>query len=160
MPRSVSQLPMALQMPPYGAGASVPVPRTSPAGAYGALVVRRPAGATARPVGVSLPWTTAAVCLGNPVAAAVRHTRGSKKIVGAVCTRGCEQHTGRDVTQAVWQVILSGGVETWSLPTTYLSCSLWRKANNFRGLLEFLPYYVATIKLAYTDIFLLVFPYI
>ncbi len=33
-----------------------------------------------------------------------------------------------------------------------LPCRFWRKANNFRGLFEFLLYYVATIKLAYDDI--------
>src|SRR6266852_272932 len=35
--------------------------------------------------------------------------------------------------------------------TTYLPCPWWRKANNFRGLFAFLPFYVATIKWAYNE---------
>ena len=37
------------------------------------------------------------------------------------------------------------------ITATCLSCPLWRKANNFRGLLEFVLSYVATIKLAYKE---------
>jgi hypothetical protein len=43
--------------------------------------------------------------------------------------------------QTLW-----GGVEA-DLP-----CRVWGKANNFQELFAFLLYYVATIKLAYTDI--------
>jgi hypothetical protein len=42
-------------------------------------------------------------------------------------------------------VAYDGGIEA------YLPCPFWRKANNFRGLLVFLLYYVATIKLAYNE---------
>ena len=34
-----------------------------------------------------------------------------------------------------------------------LPCPFWRKANNFRGLFESLLYYVATINIAYIEIF-------
>jgi hypothetical protein len=37
---------------------------------------------------------------------------------------------------------------------TYLPCPFWRKANNFRGLFVFLLYDVATINMAYIEIFL------
>ena len=36
---------------------------------------------------------------------------------------------------------------------TYLPPLFWGKANNFRWLFEFLPYYVATIKRAYIETF-------
>ena len=36
---------------------------------------------------------------------------------------------------------------------SYLPCRFWGKANNFRGLCELLLLYVATIKLAYIEIF-------
>jgi len=36
---------------------------------------------------------------------------------------------------------------------THLPSPFWGKANNFRRLFEFLLYYVATIKLAYIEIF-------
>jgi hypothetical protein len=38
-----------------------------------------------------------------------------------------------------------------SVIVTCLPCPLWRKANNFCGLSEFLLYYVATIKLVYNE---------
>src|SRR5262249_42395549 len=43
-----------------------------------------------------------------------------------------------------------------SLPpsTTDLSYRFWIKASNFQGLFEFLPHYVATIQLAYIEIYL------
>src|SRR6267378_1366808 len=38
-------------------------------------------------------------------------------------------------------------------PASGLPSRLWRKANNFRGLFEFLRHYVATIILAYNEFF-------
>jgi hypothetical protein len=41
---------------------------------------------------------------------------------------------------------------------SHLPSPFWRKANNFRGLFEFLPLYVATIKFAYIEIFSCFYP--
>jgi hypothetical protein len=35
-----------------------------------------------------------------------------------------------------------------------LPSQFWRNASNFRGLFESLPHYVATIKIAYSEIYL------
>src|SRR5437879_2669493 len=50
---------------------------------------------------------------------------------------GPVQRPSHDTVAAVWEA------------QTDLPCRFWRKANNVRGLCEFLPYYVATIILAY-----------
>jgi len=47
-----------------------------------------------------------------------------------------------------------GGVRaTGGTAAAHLPSPFWGKANNFRRLFEFLLYYVATIKLAYIEIF-------
>src|SRR4029450_8519205 len=51
----------------------------------------------------------------------------------------------------VWRVLMSGETPYHS---THLPSPFCRKANNFRGLFVFLPSYVATIKSAYTKIYL------
>jgi hypothetical protein len=67
-------------------------------------------------LGASLPWTAAHGCPENPVAAAMRQARRSKKIVDAVYTRSCEQHVAGGVTQVVCEGIISGGVELLAVP--------------------------------------------
>ena len=42
---------------------------------------------------------------------------------------------------------------TWRYSAACLPCPFWGKASNFRGLFEFLLCYVATINIAYIEIF-------
>ena len=67
----------------------------------------------------------------------------------ATAQRHCESPDGVQAPQQAFPPILV--VEYVHGPD--LPSQFWIKANNFRGLFEFLPHHVATINLAYTEIF-------